>query len=264
MESNSHVSGTSLDNGGHDSGPPLQLHEGRHPARLRTTGGASGPKHGRIMTVYALDRRYSRRVNWLTERVAQIPSFGGLASRASRWRSGLNTVDVDAVLNELLPLGVAVDAGDVDLTETVLLVADAAAAADRRRGVRPAVPGRTPPADFTVALDDGFGTVVYLPDDVDESMSLQLFTVVHGPVVRRVATGLFDGSTARLLDQFEPELRGLCSDGPCPDPECPDGCDCVTEDVTDTLGAPRLAALPPRYTADLGRVYVDCCMPDDQ
>jgi hypothetical protein len=203
-------------------------------------------------------------VNWLTERVAELPSFGGLTRRASRWRSGLSTVDASAVLDEVLPLGVTVEIGGVDLTDTVLLVADAAEAAERRRGVGSAVRGHTPPPDFTVALDDGSGTVVYLPDDVDESMSLQLFTVRYGSVVRRVVTGVFDGSTALLLGQVEAELRGLCSDGPCPDPNCPDGCECVTEDVTDTLGRSRLAALPPRYTAGPGRVYVDCCMPDGQ
>jgi hypothetical protein len=202
-------------------------------------------------------------VNWLTERLADLPSLDGLARLGSQWRNGLRTIDAGDVFSEVRSLDVTVAEGGLDLSDYFLFIADGPTAAGWRDGARPASPRQARPADFTVALDDGYGTVVYLPDDIDPSPTLQLFGFVDGGVTRVRVAGEFDSSTARLSDWVESPLRDLCRPGPCPMPECPEGCDCVKTDPGATVGEARLAALPPRYFSGPGYVYTYCCLPSD-
>jgi hypothetical protein len=178
-------------------------------------------------------------------------------------QNGLRTIGAPGILGDLRSLHVTVEEGGLDLSNYFLFMADGITAAGWRDDARPASPRQERPAEFTLALDDGYGAVVYLPDDIDPSPTLQLFGFVDDGVARVQAVGEFYNSTARLSHWVEFPLRDLCRPGPCPTPGCPEGCDCVKTDPAVAMGEARLAALPPHYVSGPGHVYVDCCLRSD-
>jgi hypothetical protein len=70
--------------------------------------------------------------------------------------------------------------GDFSLDQGFLLAEDATSAAERASGALAADREVQPPATFTLAIDDGAGTVVYLPEG-----SRQVPVILKSPADRR-------------------------------------------------------------------------------
>jgi hypothetical protein len=96
-----------------------------------------------------------------------------------------------------------------------------------------------PPDLFTMAIDDGSGSVLYLPQDTDTgSETLQLFMFspwegsglsrTTGPRLARLrGSGSFSDEYA-IVETVEVVEPGACSDGPCAEwgEGCGEGCRC--------------------------------------
>jgi hypothetical protein len=196
-------------------------------------------------------------MNWLTDQLAQesliIP---GLARMARVERDpGLRLVHFGDVVAAMAPF----DRGGVwwrrrVLTNSFLLVEDEEAAQNRLDAAADAAEPLTS-HPFTLAVADGSGTVLYLPEDTELPASLQLF-VENGPRLTRVrALGAF-GSTYAVLEAVDAvELDTRCTDGPCSvwGAGCGDGCRCEKQEQIAETGSAAIGSLAARFGP--GRVY---------
>lgn len=171
-------------------------------------------------------------MNWLTGRVEEFGTLGLLAEVAERSAdSTLRLLPYDALM-EILHLEVQVDdQGREQLGAAFALLEDADSAGRR---IAQAVETRVLSGLYTLALLDGSGGALYLPEDgATGSATLQLFSLPapRDGLTRVRAHGSFVGPSA-VLDQVEVVGGGACPDGPCATVEdwgrpCGGGCVCT-------------------------------------
>jgi hypothetical protein len=201
-------------------------------------------------------------VNWLTSRLSELNAFSDLA------RNRLPTPDPTL---GLIPFGVVLEAlsnyrltieGEFSLDPYFLLVEDAGPAAARAARALPAGPGIELPPTFTRALDDGAGTVLYLPDGLRQAADVQLFSIRAQQFSRVRVRGQLDLQSARLRG-LDPPLKTPCADGPCADwgAVCGDDCECMKFEVERDYLA--MVSLPSRFLTGPGRTYELRCVKVD-
>jgi hypothetical protein len=172
-------------------------------------------------------------MNWLTERLAALESFGPLHERAVPIEGSLRRLPVDAVGQAVQASNAKVDFGPVQplVGEAYLFTEEMVAAGGRPPEGRPAapVPGFRP-AWYTVGLADPDGFVLYLPDDVRPTADVQLFLGGNGTAVSRVhLTGQFAPEYAHLTEAYRAR-PDACADGPCRSAapgSCRGDCECL-------------------------------------
>jgi hypothetical protein len=197
-------------------------------------------------------------VNWLTSQVSELTSFADLAGRGlSTPDPTLRQVPYDAVREILGSRSLVID-GDFSLDQGFLLAEDARSAAERAARAVTADPGMAPPPTFTLALDDGAGTVVYLPEGLRHSADLQLFTFAGERLSRFRVRGRFDARSARM-SRLEGVAPTACPDGPCVDwgQVCGAGCICNKFEVDEQLASIDVA---PQFRLRGGHTYELRCV----
>ena len=199
-------------------------------------------------------------MNWLTEQLAlgslTIPNLAR-AARTGR-EPGHRLVRFDDVVGAMAPFRAAgVWWKRRALTTSFLLVEDEEAAQDRLDAAIDADEALTS-GTFTLAVGDGSGNVLYLPEDAERPASLQLFVEDGTRLTRVRALGSFGPEYAVLeaVDTVEPSTR--CADGPCSvwGADCGSGCRCEKQEIVETGSAP-IVSLAARFGA--GRVYALKC-----
>jgi hypothetical protein len=195
-------------------------------------------------------------MNWLTARLAQLHYFGDIAQgELDTPEPGLHILPYARIYEALRGIDVIIDA-DSSLDPYFLLAEDvesASARAGRATAVNAQAP---PPLNFTLALDDGKGTVLYLPEDQLPAEDLQLFVFVDQRISRVRSSGEFGESYARLLiTDIQPLPR--CSDGPCQvwGQACGEGCECRKREVTGAVSS----RLPEHFISGPGHTYTLVC-----
>jgi hypothetical protein len=197
-------------------------------------------------------------MNWLTSRLSELNSFSNLArNRLLGPDPSLGLIPFSAVREVLSNYPITTE-GDLSLDPYFLLVEDADQAAARAARALPARPDIQLPPTFTRALDDGAGTVLYLPDGLRGSADLQLFGITGQQFSRIRVRGRLDERSARLQD-FEPSRQALCSDGPCAawGEACGNDCQCMKFEVDRDRHA--MEALPSHFLTG-GRTYELRCV----
>jgi hypothetical protein len=173
-------------------------------------------------------------VNWLTLRLAALDSFDALYGRGEPCPdSPLRRVAFDQVedalratrsSSEFAPVLEALDGAHL-YTES----ADAARERLARAEPAPSPPPGGPPLTFTVALADPGGHVLYLPDDDQDHLEVQLFAEAPEGVTGRLRLdGDIDPDHAHLT-RVRGEAPVGCADGPCSEWNAGcggDGCRC--------------------------------------
>jgi hypothetical protein len=195
-------------------------------------------------------------MNWMTTQLAGLHYFGDLASDSlDTPEPGLHVVRYTSVRDTLRSLDVTIDS-EVSLDPYFLFVEDAESAATRAERATPAGRGGPQPSIFTLALDDGKGTVLYLPEDDSPTQDLQLFSLVDQRISRINASGGL-GATYAQLDTVNAQPLIHCSDGPCQawGEACGDGCECNLYEVSEAFSS----ALPAHFTAGPGHTYTLVC-----
>jgi len=200
--------------------------------------------------------RYAGRMNWLTAQLAQLHYFGDLAQGGlDAPEPGLRILPYVGVYEALRGIDVSIDA-DSSLDPYFLLAEDVEFAS-ARAGRAVAVSAQMPlPPTFTLALDDGKGTVLYLPEDQLPTEDLQLFVFVDQRISRVRSGGEFGESYARpFITNIQPLL--FCSDGPCQvwGQACGEGCECRKREVTDAV----YSRLPEHFISGPGHTYTLVC-----
>jgi hypothetical protein len=86
-----------------------------------------------------------------------------------------------------------------------------------------------------LAIDDDSGSVLYVPDAAETSISLQLFVDSGARIERIRADGAFDSTYAILEVVTTVEPSDDCSDGPCVEwgAGCGGGCVCQKYEITN-------------------------------
>jgi hypothetical protein len=192
----------------------------------------------------------------MTTQLAGLHYFGDLASDSlDTPEPGLHLVRYTSVRDTLRSLDVTIDS-EVSLDPYFLFVEDAESAATRVERATPADRGRAQPSIFTLALDDGKGTILYLPEDDSPTQDLQLFSLVDQHIARIRAGGRLEATYAQL-DTVNVQTPIRCSDGPCQDwgEACGDGCECNLYEVSDALSS----ALPAHFIQGPGNAYTLVC-----
>ena len=195
-------------------------------------------------------------MNWMTTHLAGLHYFGDLAREGlDTPEPGLQLLPYTSVQDALRSLGVTIDSG-VLLDPYFLFAENTESAAARAGRATPAGHDRPPPSTFTLALDDGKGTVLYLPEDDSPTKDLQLFSLVDQRISRIRASGEL-GETAARLDTVSAQPLMSCSDGPCRawGEACGDGCECNLYEVSNSLSP----ALPSHFTSGPGHSYTLVC-----
>jgi hypothetical protein len=195
-------------------------------------------------------------MNWLTASLARLHYFGDLARDGfDTPERGLRLLQYGSVRDALRSLDVGIDA-EVSLDPYFLLAEDAEQAAVRAGRATPAGRGRPFPPAFTLALDDGKGTVLYLPEDNLPTQDLQLFDLIDQRISRIHADGSL-GETIAQIYRVNAQPPGRCTDGPCEvwGQACGDGCECQKYEVTDALPS----ALPAHFISGPGHAYTLVC-----
>jgi hypothetical protein len=175
-------------------------------------------------------------MNWLTSRVAELPSFADLhQSGYTREGSNLRRVPLKYVLDELAGSGIQIAIGRVEdrLSDACLYSEDSISAAQRLARAQEFVGEdlSRQPRLFTVALEDSDGNVVYLPDSDTDEQDFQLFIgdALERPTARLQLLGALSAGYANIEAARLLEDEGPCADGPCIEwgDECgPPGCRC--------------------------------------
>lgn len=166
-------------------------------------------------------------MNWLTTQMARLQSFGELHGNASDVAgSNLRRLWLKYLGEALRGIGVELELANIpdgirwQLDNSHLFTEDALGA-ERRIDRAQAISFDNLKTEevllFTIALSDGQGTVLYLPDDTNsENEDVQLFSVDdHGHISRWHLTGNLTPSSAYLTNARLAEHIGACSDGPC-------------------------------------------------
>lgn len=198
-------------------------------------------------------------MNWLTSRLSELNAFSDLArNRLPAPDPGLGRVPFSAVREVLSDYRITAEA-DLSLDLYFLLVEDAGPAAARAGRALPAPPDIQLPPTFTRALDDGAGTVLYLPDGLRQSADFQLFSITGQQFSRIRIRGQMDERSARLQG-FEPSGQARCPDGPCAvwGGSCGNDCICMKFEVDrDHLA---IETLPSHFLRGRGHTYELRCV----
>lgn len=165
-------------------------------------------------------------MNWLTSQIDEMPPFASLSSQGA---VGLQRVDVSRLT---LARGRFSYEADISPFEQELLregfaLVESEAAANNRLDV--AEYGDDLPDSFSLAINDGSGAVLYLPETSnDDKQSLQLFISEGGQVGRLRAEGDFTRPRPHIERVTTVPPDGICADGPCGDwgSDCGSGCVC--------------------------------------
>jgi hypothetical protein len=196
-------------------------------------------------------------MNWLTTQLARLQRFGDLATDSfDVAQTELRRLRYASAQDALRSLDVSIDS-KVPLEPYFILVENVESAVVRAERATPASPGRPLPLAFTLALDDGKGTVLYLPEDNLPTQSLQLFDLVDQRISRIRADGTFDETHAQIYTvNAQPPSR--CSDGPCQEwgEACGGGCECQKREVAGSILA---SVLPTHFISGPGHTYTLVC-----
>jgi hypothetical protein len=198
-------------------------------------------------------------MNWLTSRLSELNTFSDLArSRVPTPDPNLGLVPFSLVRGVLSNYQLNIES-EFSLDQYFLLVEDAGSAAVRAAQALSAPPDVALPPTFTRALDDGEGTVLYLPDGLRQTTDFQLFGIIGQQFSRVRASGQFDEQSASLRD-FDPPRQASCSDGPCAvwGTACGDDCVCMKFEVERDQHA--VASLPSRFLSGGGHTYELRCV----
>lgn len=195
-------------------------------------------------------------MNWLTTHLARLHYFGDLAHNSfDTPEPGLRFLQYASIRDALRSLDVGIDS-EVSLDPYFLLLEDVESAAVRARRATPAGRGGSLPPAFTLALDDGKGMVLYLPEDNLSTQDLQLFGLTDQRISRIHADGRL-GETYAQIYAVNAQPPGHCSDGPCVvwGQACGDGCVCQKYEVDSALSS----ALPVHFISGPGHTYTLVC-----
>lgn len=195
-------------------------------------------------------------MNWLTAQLARLQYFGDLAQGAlDALEPGLRILPYARVHEALNGINVSIDT--YSPSDPYFLLAERVESASARAGRAAAISAERPlPPTFTLALDDGKGTVLYLPEDHLPAEELQLFVFLDQRISRVRLSGEFSDSYARpVITNIQPLLR--CSDGPCQvwGQGCGKGCECQKREVTDAVSS----RLPEHFISGPGHTYTLVC-----
>ena len=195
-------------------------------------------------------------MNWLTAQLARLHYFGDVAQGGlDAPEPGLRILPYTRIYEALRGIDVSIEAdGSLD---PYFLMAEQVEFAAARAGRATAVGSERPlPTTYTLALDDGKGTVLYVPDDQLPEEDLQLFAFINDRISRVRSSGDFGASYARLsIISPQPLLR--CSDGPCQvwGQACGEGCECRKYEVADQVSS----RLPEHFISGPGHTYTLVC-----
>jgi hypothetical protein len=191
-------------------------------------------------------------VNWLTERLAALESFGPLHEQAEPIRdSTLRRLPFELIVEALAGTDAKLDAGPAaDELREGYLYTEAGDAAWQR--LSPAAAGEEEPTphrrlEFTAGLLDSRGPALYLPEDDADTVDLQVFAGLdRQPVYRLHAEGDFAPLAAQLRAvRREPPSR-------CPDGMCTEGERCGDSDCLCRKFVRRAQRISDRLRAALG------------
>lgn len=200
-------------------------------------------------------------MNWLTLRLSELNAFSDLArSRLITFDPSLRLVPFSVVREALGNYRLTIEGGFA-LDRYFLLAEDTESATARAASAVSAPAGVELPSTFTRALDDGSGTVLYLPDGLRRSPDFQLFSVAGQGLSRVRVRGQLDDQSA-LLHTFEPPARVPCSDGPCPKWReiCGNRDRCICMKFEDQRDSFAMSVLPKRFVLGPGRTYELRCV----
>ena len=161
-------------------------------------------------------------MNWLTSRMAELPSFGNLHENGqSIGEIPIRVLPFNYIEDALRNVGVVIDLSKVGIQASDLhLYTEDYSFAAPRPGIAPvaAVVGPSAvPSLFTTVLDDRQGTGLYLPDDDSDNQDIQFFTSDERRRIGRVhLTGELTSASASLTSVRRQEPGpGDCPDGYC-------------------------------------------------
>ncbi len=177
-------------------------------------------------------------MNWLTSRLAELPSFRELYERGQFIGDiPIRMVPLESIEDALSGIGGQMTFGGLPegLTSGFHLYTEDYSFAAPKPGWAPVASNGRQIADpsfwFTTVLDDRQGTGLYLPDDDSDEQDVQFFTRDGSQRIGRVhLSGELTSNSAALVSvrQQDP-LPGDCSDGYCTErlgTACGDGCHC--------------------------------------
>lgn len=177
-------------------------------------------------------------MNWLTSRLAELPSFRELYERGQFIGDiPIRLVPLEYIQDALSGIDAQMTFGGVpeELTSGFHLYAEDYSGVAPKPGWAPVAANDRPIADpsfwFTTVLDDKQGTGLYLPDDDSDEQDVQFFTRGGFQRIGRVHLfgGLTPNSASLVSVQQQDPLPGGCSDGYCTErvgTVCGDGCHC--------------------------------------
>jgi len=196
-------------------------------------------------------------MNWLTPQLARLQYFGDLTPDSFDIpQTGLQRLRYGSVQDALRSLGVSIGS-EIPLDSYFLLIEKAESASARAEHAKPADDGRLLPLAFTLALDDGNGTVLYLPEDNLPTQALQFFDLVDQRISRIRADGGLSETYAQI-NTVNAQQPVRCSDGPCQEwgEACGSGCECRKYEVA---GSALSSVLPAHFISGPGHTYTLVC-----